>query len=331
MRLSIAFDGSTPVQATLPVVQAAEREGLDGVWSAEHVGLNDAIVPSTLYVAKTERLDVGVMGPNTDTRHPGLLAMELNSLAELGPGRIRVQVGTGDPGLAKMVGADNRFKPLRRVEDMVTALRKLLVGEQVTMESPSFQLESMSIRPRAQAPSIDVMAIRPNMLQLAAKVGDGVALSVGASRRYLRRVVAETEDNLARNGRDRSSFRITALALGAIDDEVERARHLAAKVLSLTPIEMTEVLADGAVALPAREELERAIANGGLSAAADLWAEETIDELAFVSDSRSLPDVLAMYAETGIDELGVLLTGSPENHVTTVRNLAAARQAIGVG
>ena len=331
LRLSIAFDGSTPLLATLPVVAAAEEAGLDGVWSAEHVGLNDGIVPSALYVAKTQRLDVGVVGPNTDTRHPGLLAMELNSLAELGPGRIRVQVGTGDPGLARMIGADNRFKPLRRVEDMVEALRELLAGERVSMDSPSFQLDSMSIRPREQPPSIDVMAIRPKMLQLAAKVGDGVALSVGASRCYLDRVVAETEKHLASYGRDRSQFRITALALGAIDSQVDRARKLAAKVMSLTPVAMTEVLADGAVGIPTQEQIDRAIADGGLSEAADLWSEEAVDELALVSDENSLSQALAEYANTGIDELGVLLTGNPENHVETVQMLAAARQSIGVG
>ena len=106
VRLSVSFMGISPIESTLPAVRAAERFGLDGVWSAEHIGFHDAIVPSALYLRETERLEVGVVGISTAGRHPGLIAMELSSLAELGPGRVRVQVGTGDPSLVAKLGKE---------------------------------------------------------------------------------------------------------------------------------------------------------------------------------------------------------------------------------
>jgi hypothetical protein len=38
MRLSLCFMGIAPIASTLPAVLAAQRSGLDGVSSAEHIG-----------------------------------------------------------------------------------------------------------------------------------------------------------------------------------------------------------------------------------------------------------------------------------------------------
>jgi hypothetical protein len=62
MRVSLVFTGFAPIASTLPAVHAAERHGLDGVWSAEHIGFHDAIAPSLLYLRETERLEIGLVG-----------------------------------------------------------------------------------------------------------------------------------------------------------------------------------------------------------------------------------------------------------------------------
>ena len=36
MRLSVTFSGFGGLADTMPIVQAAEEHGLDGVWTAEH-------------------------------------------------------------------------------------------------------------------------------------------------------------------------------------------------------------------------------------------------------------------------------------------------------
>ena len=70
MRLSLSFMGISPIESTLPAVRAAERFGLDGVWSAEHIGFHDAIVPSALYLRETERLEVDQWQVVTRLLHP---------------------------------------------------------------------------------------------------------------------------------------------------------------------------------------------------------------------------------------------------------------------
>ncbi|MGB8361508.1 MAG: LLM class flavin-dependent oxidoreductase [Acidimicrobiia bacterium] len=323
MRLSLAFDGSTPIRDTLPLVLEAEARGLDGVWSAEHVGLNDAVVPSAHYLGVTERLDVGIVGPGTDTRHPGMLAMELNSLEQLGPGRVRVQVGTGDPHLARRIGAGSRSKSLENVEALVASLRALLGGEAVTKKAPAFELDRLRLHQTTGSPRIDVMAIRPRMLELAARVGDGVALSFGASQSYLTRVVREIEEHLERLGRDRASFRITAASMGVVDTDLAAARNHAAKFLAFSHVPTAEVLAEGEVPLPDQQTLRTAMEAGGPGAAAELFAEETVDALAIATTPEDFADRIAVYQATGIDELAITVAGNPARHMLLLEQLSA--------
>ena len=73
MRLSLGFTGFGPLEGTVEAVQVAEGVGFDGVWTAEHLGHHDAIVPSTLYLQATERIEIGMVGFSAASRHPGAL------------------------------------------------------------------------------------------------------------------------------------------------------------------------------------------------------------------------------------------------------------------
>lgn len=218
MRVSVGFDGSTALPEAVELARAAERCGLDGVWNNEHVGLHDAIVASTAMVMATDAIGIGVVGPSATGRHPGVLAMELSSIAELAGGRFRAQVGLGDPGLMAAIGGvtGQGRSPLRTVEQLVTTLRALAAGEAVTGEVLGFELRDFSLRAPTAFP-LDVMAIRPKMLALACRLGDGVSLSVGASRQYLRDTVATIRATESAEG----SIRVTAFVYTSVTDSVE--------------------------------------------------------------------------------------------------------------
>lgn len=129
--------------------------------------------------------------------------MELASLAELGPGRVRVQVSLGDQFLIGRIGS--RFtEGLRQVEEFVDALRDLLGGKQLGGTYCGHHLDGYQIAPVYPAPAIDIMALHPRMLALAARVADGVSLYSGASRAYLTQAVRDVERVLAAQGRDRA-------------------------------------------------------------------------------------------------------------------------------
>jgi 5,10-methylenetetrahydromethanopterin reductase len=325
MRVSLVFTGFAPIATTLPAVLAAERHGLDGVWSAEHIGFHDAIAPSALYSRETERLEIGLVGLSPAARHPGLLAMELASLAELAPGRVRVQVGTGDPSLVAKLGKPVRA-PVRSTESFVRALRDALAGSDMNVEYPDYVFRGFKLASLAPAPRIDVMAVRPRMVELAARIGDGVSLSVGGSHAYLRETVAAVERVLAAHDRPRADFRVTALALGVIAKDISSARAQVVPLMAMGEPGMVEHLARGVLA---PGELTGAAARGGPFASAKLFTPEAVDQLALVSTPDELPAALERYAATGIDELAVGVFAAPDDVPAIVRDLAQARRELG--
>jgi alkanesulfonate monooxygenase SsuD/methylene tetrahydromethanopterin reductase-like flavin-dependent oxidoreductase (luciferase family) len=325
MRISLVFTGFAPIASTLPAVLAAEQHGLDGVWSAEHIGFHDAIAPSVLYSRETERLEIGLVGLSPASRHPGVLAMELASLAELAPGRVRVQVGTGDPSLVAKLGKPLR-SPVRTTESFVRALRDALAGSDMNVEFPDYAFRGFKLSPLAPSPAIDVMAVRPRMIESAARIGDGVSLSVGGSPQYLRETVAAVERILAEQGRPRASFRIMSLALGVIAKDKAAARAQVVPLMAMGEPGMVEHLARGVFA---PGELTGAAARGGPFASARLFTPAAIDQLALVSTPDDLPAALGRYAATGIDELAVGIFAPPDDVPAIVRDLAQARRELG--
>ena len=324
MRVSLAFTGFAPLAATLPAVRAAEQHGLDGVWSAEHIGFHDAVAPSVLYLRETARLEIGLVGLSPASRHPGLLAMELASLAELAPGRVRVQVGTGDPSLVAKLGKPLRA-PVTTTASFVRALRDALAGSDLNVEFPDFAFRGFKLQAFAPAPPIDVMAVRPRMVELAARVGDGVSLSAGGSPAYLRETVATVERIVAERKLPRASFRVTAVALGVVAKDLAAARGQLVPLMAMGEPGMVEHLARGVFA---PGELTGAAARGGPFAAARLFTPAVVDQLALVSTPDDLPAALARYAATGIDELAVGIFAPPDDVPAIVRDLAQARREL---
>ncbi|WP_028931165.1 LLM class flavin-dependent oxidoreductase [Pseudonocardia asaccharolytica] len=321
--MSIGFTGFGPLGPTFEAVRAAEEGGLDGVWSAEHIGFHDAVVPSAAYLATTERIDVGLVGLAPASRHPAMTATELTSLCELGPGRVRVQVGTGDATLVAKLGARHP-RPLETVAAYVRVLRDVLAGRELHVELPVGRFDGFQLAPVAVPPAIDVMAIRSKMLRLAAEIGDGVSLSAGASETYLTETVAEIEAHLAEQGRDRGSFRITAFAFGLVAPDPEPLVSAFGALLTTFPAETAAYLARGAFDTDA---YLAAVAATRTLQAAKLITPEVVRAITFTAAPDEIATELARYAATGVDELAILLVTPPPLLADAVTAIAAPRSA----
>lgn len=321
MRLSIGFTGFGPLGPTLDAVAAAEAAGLDGVWSAEHIGFHDAVVPSATYLARTQRVEVGIVGIGPASRHPAMAAAELASLSELGPGRIRAQVGTGDAGLIAKIGA--RYpRPLETVAGYVRVMREILAGRELNVELPFAKFAGFQFANFAGPIPIDVMAIRPRMLELATEVGDGVSLSAGASEQYLRETVDYVEAQLAKLGRPRSDFRISAHAFGLVAPDVDEMISTFGALLTTFPAASVAYLARGAFdtdAYAAAMDATRTLD------AARLLTADAIRGITLAATPDELGPALRRYAATGIDELTVLLMTPPPLLADAVTAVAAHR------
>ncbi|MEO8815062.1 MAG: LLM class flavin-dependent oxidoreductase [Mycobacterium sp.] len=321
MRVSLSFTGFGSILADLAAVRAADECGFDGVWYAEHICAHDAVVPATVYLRETERLELVLMGISAAGRHPGLAAMELASLAEIAPGRVRAAIGTGVPDMIAKLGR-SIDKPVASTIALHRALKTALAGGDLTAEFPGFSFEKYKLNTLSAPPALDIMAVRPRMVETAARYADGVCLSAGSSRTYLADTVQRVEATLAEAGRPREDFRISAVVTAFITDDIQKARTQVAALLSTFDAATTEYLAAGAIPDGA---LVDAIARGGPFEAVKVLTPEVVDAVAMVCPPDGLAESLAAYAATGIDEIAIAPFAPPDQLPDLIRAMAQCR------
>ncbi|MEQ9122851.1 MAG: LLM class flavin-dependent oxidoreductase, partial [Alphaproteobacteria bacterium] len=106
-------------------VQAAERLGLDSIWTAEAWG-SDAVSPAAWALALTKRIKVGTAIMQMPARTPACTAMTAMTLGALSGGRFVLGIGPSGPQVIEGWHGQPYGKPLMRTREYVSILRKIL-------------------------------------------------------------------------------------------------------------------------------------------------------------------------------------------------------------
>jgi 5,10-methylenetetrahydromethanopterin reductase len=209
--------------------QWAEEHGFAGVWVGESRLTVNAIVPITLIAAHTKRIKVcsGIMPYRT--RNAALIAVTAKTLDDLAPGRIRLGLGGWWEPLATQVGLANH-KPLRAMREVVTVVRELLAGNEVTYRGEFVDLDGI----RFDDPSDDfgksypvevhIGAVRKGMCALAGEIADGVLLDFLVPPSYNDYALDAVRKGAAKSGRSLDGFQVPQLiGFSANDDDPQSA------------------------------------------------------------------------------------------------------------
>ena len=112
------------------------------------------------------------------TRGPALLAQSAAALAEAAPGRFALGIGTSSNVIVERWNGIPFDEPYRRTRDLIRFLRLALAGEKVDAAFDTFTVKGFRLgRPPEVAPPILVAALRPGMLRLAGREGDGAIIN----------------------------------------------------------------------------------------------------------------------------------------------------------
>ena len=174
--ITVPFDGITLAEHRA-VYEEARRLGYSDLWVSEANG-SDAFTPLVLAAAWTPELRLGTAIVPVFTRGPATLAMSAAALAEAAPGRFTLGVGSSSDVIVERWNGLSFDEPYKRVRDTVAFLRRALAGEKVEEDFETFSVQGFRLgRPPAVPPPILVAALRPGMLRLAGRDGDGAVLN----------------------------------------------------------------------------------------------------------------------------------------------------------
>jgi probable F420-dependent oxidoreductase len=212
-----------------------EQLGVDGAFTFE--GPHDVFTPLILAAGATTTLELATNVAIAFPRNPVQLAHQAYDLQLLSGGRFTLGLGSQIRAQVEKRYGASFDRPVARMREMVGALRAIFATWQ-TQEPLDFRGEfwSHTLMPPLfnpgpnpyGPPPIGLGGLGPQMLRLAAEVGDAVfVMPFNSAAHFVGRSLPAIEEGLARGGRDRSSLAVTGeviVCCGRNEEEMEAAR-----------------------------------------------------------------------------------------------------------
>jgi len=181
LRIGAMFRTDRPIDELPAAARELERLGYDELWMVEDCFAYGALTAASVALTVTHQMAVGVGLLPVSVRNPAVAAMELATLANLYPHRLRAAVGHGVEAWMRQIDARpaDRLVALREVTE---AVRGLLHGHTVSVVGRVVRLDGVALeQPPAVAPPILIGTTGRRGIALAGEIADGLVLPEGAS------------------------------------------------------------------------------------------------------------------------------------------------------
>jgi len=301
-RLGVIFTADRPPEELPAFAVAAESAGLDELWLWEDCFLAGGIATSATALGATERIAVGLGVMPAVFRNPVACAMEVGALARIHPGRFVAGLGHGVPAWIDRIGALPE-KPVRALEESVSAVRRLLAGERVSTTGDYVNLEDAQLEQApAVVPPVVLGVRRPFGLRAAGRSADGTILAEPSPPAYVHWARERIDEGRAAAGRT-DPHRLTVFVKGRIDPDRRHARAWVAQIL------LDESVAAQLTPLDREDELAELRSTGDPAAIAARVPEDLLDQLTASGTSDQVLATLKEIAAAGVDSIAVAPIG----------------------
>lgn len=326
------------VSESAAMAAGSEAAGWYGVtFGDSQNALYDAFVSMTLAATATSRIGLGTGVANSVTRHPALMASGFASLQQLSAGRVVLGIGRGDSAIHFL----NKTQPSpAEFECYVSQLQQYLRGDAVDLDGFASQIDWLQpddarlVGPRkvlAGSPipkvPVDVAATGPRMIAAGARQAERITLSVGADPDRVRASIELARTARSAAGLDPDGLRIGLYLVGAVDEDLGRARDelrgmvaLHARFSAIGGRPVAGVAARDATAMTAivsaRDVLYHGLSEGPQARAAD---DGFVDRFAVVGPPARCIDQLGELCALGITHINMNCHSGKTAHDTAER------------
>lgn len=224
MRYGLTLMAVDPPEKFTDMVRFAEGNGYDFMWvcdSSLHARYVYCFL--TLLAIHSKKLRFGPNCTHPHTRHPAINFNALCTLDELSGGRAIMNLGAGDRPVMEL---GFRMAKLQSVRDMVQVGRRLLQGESLNFDGPSFHLHEAKIcyAARADLP-IYLTVTNAKMCEMAGELADGVLLACGSAPESLEFALSCVKKGAERTGRSIRDLDVACLLYSSVRDDLQQARE----------------------------------------------------------------------------------------------------------
>jgi probable F420-dependent oxidoreductase len=290
--ITVPLTGSSFAEQRDWIVELVDL-GYTDLWSAE-VDNVDAFTPLVLASQWAPSLRLGTAIVPVFTRGPALIAQSAASAGTAAPGNFVLGIGASSNVIVERWNAVPFERPYQRVRDTLRFVRTALTGEKVKADYETFSVNGFRLTtPPPKPVPILVAALRPGMLRLAGKEGDGAIIN-WLSPDDVRTVVPYVHEG----GPDKE---IVARIFVLLTDDADTARGIGRQMIAAylnVPVYAAfhEWLGRGDVLGPMWKAWQDGDRKGALATIPD----SVVDELIVHGPPEHCREVIERYIENGV-------------------------------
>jgi len=318
MRVSVSvgsayYDGEN-WDDVVAYVRAADRLGVDTVWSAEAWGM-ESVASLGYLAAVTDQIKLGTGIMQISSRTPAMTALTAMSLAQISGDRFLLGLGVSGPQVVEGLHGAPFAKPLGRLREYIEIVRLGLSGQRMVYDGEHYVLPrpggegkalKSSIPPKPDLP-IYLATLGPRSLELTGEVADGW-LGTSFIPEHADVLLDPIRAGAARAGRSIDDVDIQINAQVAISDDVDRLIERARPGMAFTLGGMGSATTNFYNAAYSRAgygdiaaEVQRLWVAGDKAAAAAAVPDELVLSAYLIGDESMVRGRLRACAAAGVD------------------------------
>ncbi len=289
--------------------------GYHDLWSLEANDL-DGFTPLAAAAQWEDTLRLGCALFPVQTRGPALMAQSVAAMCDVAPGRFVMGIGSSSQFIVEMWNGIHYEKPYQYTRDMALFLRDVLAGKRITHDYECFSVKGFKLdRVPDPAPPIYLGGLRPGMIELAGKVGDGVILN-WIFPEDLPKILPHVHKH---GGVKETTVRIFAAPGGDPETVRAHARQWIAPYMSVpTYRAQQEWLGRG----PLLQPMWDAMAKGDMKAAMAAIPDEICDGFYPGGDPARVREHVERFFEAGVDTVIIGLLEEAVDPIAAARLIA---------
>jgi 5,10-methylenetetrahydromethanopterin reductase len=220
---------ATPVDKLLKIAKVNEDAGFDSLWFPDHLlFIPPGIVPEAWSMLAatavlTNRALLGTCVTDPHRYNPAVLAQKVATVDQISGGRVILGLGAGEAMNLEPFGI-NWEKPVSKLAESVTIMRKLWAGEIINFEGEFWRFKDafLQITPVRGKVPIYFGANSPRTLKLTGELADGW-LSIPLPPKLYRQRLELVKEGAEKAGRSLSEIETGIYLYTAVAENAEEA------------------------------------------------------------------------------------------------------------
>lgn len=282
------------------IAKKTEEIGLDYFLVSDYAWGVDPYLCLAQIAVTTKRVVIGPAVTNPYLNHPVITSRSLCSLYELAPERVICGIGAGDRGALEALGIV-RVKPLERVEESVALIREVVSRRIVSFSGSTFKVRNarhfFNIPMRIP---VFVGGQGPRMLELGARIGDGVLINLSDPKDYKGALEAIGRGNKKRGSKNGELQIITCAPFSIAKTRDEAYKAVVAAVSVIVAGARQTLLENHGISIEQRNMMVRMLRKGNVTEASKKVTREMIEGFSISGTPNSILERIEKLRAYGI-------------------------------